>query len=161
MSLTVDELVFDQLDGRWVAVALASGSCSGRTNEIWEVFTLEPHPDGTLSGEYTEINPGCSGKLTMTFTRTKDMDLDALKDPAPLPPRTPSPAEALHGRYHGVVTYTTGQTSDEVNYTVTTDCLRTGDRCMSYFYTPTVSQALVFGDGKWVWSAAGRRSVCR
>jgi serine/threonine-protein kinase len=155
VSLTVDELVFDQIDGRWVAVTLASGTCNGTTNEIWEAFKLEPHPDGTLGGEYTEINPGCTGKLTMTFTRTKDMDIDALTDPAPLPPRSPSPAAALHGRYHGVITYATGQASDEINYTVTTDCLRTGDRCMSYLYAPTVSQALVFGDGKWVWTAEG------
>jgi serine/threonine-protein kinase len=139
-----------------VAVALYSGSCRGAAAEFWEVFTLEPRSDGTLTGEYTQKTAaGCSGKLTMTFTRTKEVDLDALTDPSTLPPRAASPAEALHGRYHATMTYLTGQPSDEYDYAAATDCLRTGDRCMSYFYAPTQAQALVFGDGKWVWEAGG------
>ena len=34
---------------------------------------------------------------------------------------------------------------------VTTYCLRTGDRCMSYFSLASGDIPLVFGDGKWVW----------
>ena len=36
----------------WVSVTTAPGKCNGQTGEAWEVFTLEPRPDGTLAGEY-------------------------------------------------------------------------------------------------------------
>ena len=45
----------------------------------------------------------------MTFTRTGDVDVTSLPDPATQPPRVVSPAEALHGHYHLTVTYTNGE----------------------------------------------------
>ena len=48
----VSNLTFDKLGGTWVAVGLASAQCGGPTpDEIWVVYSLQPHPDGTLSGE--------------------------------------------------------------------------------------------------------------
>jgi hypothetical protein len=155
-ELTVSKLVFDQVGGRWVAVALASEQCRGATVEVWEVFTLQPHPDGTLTGDYSETtSKGCSGRFTLTFTRIADIDVNGLPDPAALPPRVMSPAEALRGRYQQVTKYASGQPQDEYDYAVTTNCLRAGDRCMSYFHSPSISQPLVFAGGQWTWDAEG------
>jgi serine/threonine-protein kinase len=58
------------------------------------VFALRQRPDGTLAGEYSGTSSNtCSGKGTVTFTRTGDVDVDSLPDPATLPPRVVSPAE--------------------------------------------------------------------
>jgi hypothetical protein len=96
----LSSMVFDQVAGSWLAVGLASADCNGPT-ELFVVFTLQPRPDGTLSGETTRAasNSGCVVKRTVTFTRTGDPDVNRVPDPAVLPPRTVSPAQALHGRY--------------------------------------------------------------
>ncbi len=75
------------------------------------MFRLQPRPDGSLTGEHTRTTADqCAEKRTVTFTRTGDVDLDAdfytLPDPADLPPRVVSPAEALRGRYHITRTFT-------------------------------------------------------
>lgn len=92
-------MVFDQLGSSWVAVALSTQPCNDTTSEIWEVFTLEARPDGTLVGEQTRTaRNNCEERRTVTFTRTGDAPA-GLPDPATLPPRVPSVAEAFHGRY--------------------------------------------------------------
>ena len=144
-------LVFDDVGGRWLAVGHGSGTCNNAPAERWEVFTLQPHPDGTLSGEYSSTAANaCGSKRTVTFTRAGDVDVNSLPDPATQPPRVVSPAEALHGRYHEIITFATGSKQQDYDYAVRTDCLRTGDRCMSYFHGPDGAVALVFGDGKWI-----------
>jgi serine/threonine protein kinase len=146
----VSSLVFDVLGGRWVAVATGSDQCRNVSAEIWDVFTLRQRPDGTLAGEYSGTSSNtCSGKGTVTFTRTGDVDVDNLPDPATLPPRVASPAEALHGQYHSTRTFTNGLPQLQSDYTVTTDCQRTGDRCMSYFHKPSDFRPLVFSAGNW------------
>ncbi len=107
------------------------------------MIALQPRPDGTLAGEYTATTAhGCGMKRTVTFTRTGDVDLDSLPDPAGQAPRVVSPAEALHGRYHPTRTSANvGNlkiTWPEYDYVVRTDCLRTGERCMSFFRNPDV-----------------------
>jgi serine/threonine-protein kinase len=120
------------------------------------VFTLQPQPDGSLAGEFIRLTPNqCQEKSTVTFTRTGDVDVNAdfkgVPDPASLPQRVVSPAEALHGRYRitrafsGVGSQTMGESN------VTTYCLRAGDRCMSYFSVASGDIPLVFGDGNWEW----------
>ncbi len=92
--------VFDQVDGHWLAVAIGSDKCRDSASEIWEVFTLQPGPNGTFTGDYTATAANlCGGKHTVTFTRTGDIDISTLPDPAALPARVVSPAEALHGSY--------------------------------------------------------------
>ena len=87
----------------------------------------------------------------MTFTRTADVDINSLPDPAGLPPRVLSPAEAVRGRYHETDTTPNGFKGEE-DYVVRTDCLRTGDRCVSLFHrAPADALVLVFGDGKWIY----------
>src|ERR1700757_3639191 len=121
--------VFDQVGGRWVSVTITEDKCNGRPGEAWEVFTIEPRPDGTLAGEYRGADAhGCAGKRPVTFTRTGDADVNSLPDPAKLPARVASPAEALHGRYHWTRTFKNGLPTLQDGPAVVTDCLRTGDR---------------------------------
>jgi serine/threonine-protein kinase len=146
--------VFDDVGGRWVAVAIGKAPCQNAPTEYWVVVTLQPRPDGTLSGESSTTTSGnrcAAAKQAVTFTRTGDVDINSLPDPASQPPRVVSPAEALHGRYHDTLTSTEGMKEDDV--AVRTDCLRTGDRCMSYFHSPDSVAPLVFGSGKWTWNA--------
>ncbi len=145
----VSTLVFDEVGGRWLAVGVASGTCKNAPAERWEVFTLQPHPDGTLAGEYSTVTSnGCGRKRAVTFTRTADVDVTSLPDPASQPPRVVSAAEALHGRYHYTATLSSGGKL-EYDYAVRTDCLRTGDRCMSFFHNPDYAVPLVFAGGQW------------
>jgi hypothetical protein len=151
LTTSVSTLVFDDVGGRWLAVGLGSETCNNATAETWGVFRLQPHPDGTIAGEYSvTTSNGCADKRTVTFTRTGDVDINSLPDPANHAPRVVSPAEALHGRYHQTQTFAAG-TKNEYDYLVRTDCLRTGDRCMSYFHIEGSGIPLVFSGGKWTW----------
>ena len=163
-------LVFDKVGESWLSVAviastpptsasLAPGfrkNCqegAPLTGEIWEVFSLQSNPDGTLAGEYTARSSNrCDTKRSVTFTRVADVDINAVPDPANQAPRVVSPAEALHGRYHSTET----SRSEGVTYTsegdgdVRTDCLRSGERCMSYIgFDDGEVTPLVFADGLW------------
>jgi serine/threonine protein kinase, bacterial len=148
----VSNLVFDEVGGSWVAVGLGSTQCNNAPTDVWVVFTLQPHPDGTLSGDTTRnTSNSCSSlKRTVTFTRTGDPDVARVPDPAALPPRATSPAETLHGRYHEAITYANGSYAPgQDDLTVRTNCLRTGDRCISVFHAPDGVVPLVFDGGKW------------
>jgi serine/threonine-protein kinase len=148
----VSNLVFDEVGGNWVAVGLGSTPCNNAPAEVWVVFTLQPQPDGTLSGETTRstTNSCGTGKRRVTFTRTGDPDVAKVPDPAALPPRAASPASALHGRYHETITYANGNSAPgQDDLTVRTECLRAGDRCMSLFHAPDGVVPLVFSGGKW------------
>ncbi|OBG30492.1 serine/threonine-protein kinase [Mycobacterium sp. 852002-51057_SCH5723018] len=141
--------VFDEVDGRWVAVTIGSDKCRDAPAEIWQVFTLQRSPDGTFTGDYRGAAANaCDQKRTVTFTRTGDVDVNSLPDANTLPPRVVSPAQALHGRYHVTRKFSRGP-QQQADQAVTTDCLRTGDRCMSYFHSKTLDTPLVFGGGSW------------
>ena len=148
----VSNLVFDEVGGSWTAVGLGSTPCNNAPAEVWVVFTLQPQPDGTLSGETTRstTNSCSTGKRSVTFTRTGDPDLAKVPDPAALPPRAASPSTALHGRYHETITYANGNSAPgQDDLSVRTECLRTGERCMSLFHAPDGVVPLVFSGGKW------------
>ncbi|MDT5175153.1 MAG: serine/threonine protein kinase, bacterial, partial [Mycobacterium sp.] len=86
---------------------------------------------------------------TVTFSRTGDVDLNSLPDPAALPPRVVSPAAALHGHYHERATQPNGYKENR-DFAARTDCLRTGARCLSVFHTAPVSvMLLIYNDGTW------------
>jgi serine/threonine protein kinase, bacterial len=151
-TVIVPSLVFDQVGRNWVAVGLGSVQCNDTPAEAWVVFTLQPHPDGTLSGETTRATSnGCSsGKRTVTFTRTGDVDVASVPDPGNQAPRVVSSSAALRGRYHETTTYANGNNApQEYDLTVRTECLRTGDRCLSLFHAPDGVVTLVFGSEKW------------
>jgi len=141
---------FDELGDSWVAVTLGTGECRGVQSETFQVFRLQPKPDGTLTGDFTVTSSNlCGSKHPVTFTRTEDVDLESLPDPATLPPRVVSPAEALRGSYTVLRTFANGA-QQKSDLAVRTDCLRTGDRCMSYFHgAGGLAQPLVFGDNSW------------
>jgi serine/threonine-protein kinase len=148
----VSNLVFDEIGGSWVAVGLGSTQCNNAPAEVWVVFTLQPQPDGTLSGDTTRstTNSCSTAKRTVTFTRTGDADIATVPDPSALPPRAASPAAALHGRYHEAITYSNGNSAPgQDDVLVRTECLRSGERCMSLFHAPDGVVPLVFGAGKW------------
>jgi hypothetical protein len=149
---------FDQVGENWIAVTIDNAPCHDHASEIWQTLTLKPAPDGTLSGEYRAASAnGCAEKRTVTFTRTGDVDVNSLPDPNKLPRRVVSPGEALHGVYHVTRVFTGGaiapQNADE---SVRTDCLRTGERCVSYFYSKTTDTPMVFGGDKWIFDVVSQ-----
>ncbi|KQH77022.1 hypothetical protein AO501_11175 [Mycobacterium gordonae] len=149
-TMQVPEIVFDQVDGTWVAVSVGSTNCGDAVGEVWETFTLRARPDGTLAGEATQtMAKGCANKRTVTFTRTGDTDVNSLPDPAALPLRKTSPAAALHGQYHQFSIQPNGF-KDQNDLAARTDCLRTGDRCVTLMHTaPATAMVLVYADGTW------------
>jgi serine/threonine protein kinase len=154
----VSSMILDQVGGNWVGVALASAQCNNAAAEIWVVYTLQPRPDGTLSGDTTRAatNSTCDAKRPVTFTRTGDSDPNSLPDPASLPPRAASQAQVLHGRYHETITFTSGDiVPGQDDLTVETNCLRTGDRCMSLFSAPDGVVTLMFATDKWTRNEQG------
>ncbi|MDT5095213.1 MAG: hypothetical protein QOH60_4576 [Mycobacterium sp.] len=154
----VTNLVFDQVGGSWIAVALGSVPCNDPQAEAWVTYTLQPRPNGTLFGVTARATTnGCaSARRTVTFTRTGDADNANVSDPANLPPRVMSLASALHGRYRQTVTFTSGATAPEVSdLAAQTYCLRTGDRCISLMHAPDGVVTLVFGNGQWAQDTQG------
>src|SRR6185312_16146183 len=149
-SMQSDALVFDEVDGRWLAVDATPGECKGNPSaEGWVTVSLQSQSEDTLTGEYVvTAQAGCAGKYPVTFTRTSDAPVGGLTDPASLPARVVSPAHGLHGRYADTVTRTNGSQT-HANFTVRTDCLRSGERCLSYFWGGDGSIRLVFDGGEW------------
>jgi hypothetical protein len=150
-NFEVSELVFDNVGGRWFAVAISHIDCDRTNDEAWNVVSLAPQPDGTLSGDVTRATAnGCFTRRTATLTRTGDTDIAKLPDPTHLDPRAVSPAEALQGRYDLQTTYASGYKTAVRNYGVRTDCLRAGDRCMSFFTAAKGTyEPYVFANGAW------------
>ncbi len=151
-TMQVPTIVLDQVGGTWVSVTAGSSTCNNADGEIWETFTLQPRPDGTLAGEATEMMAkGCANKRNVTFTRTGDVDVKSVADPNALPLRVVSPAAGVHGHYRETGTQPNGY-REQNDFAVRTDCLRTGERCMSFFHKPPLSaMALVFDGGTWTY----------
>jgi hypothetical protein len=159
--------VFDDIGGQWHAVSDASVASlppdvSGLEGcipgEYWTVITLQMRPDGTLGGQYRATGPPeCETERTVTFTRIGDVDLTSRPDPASQAVRVASPAEAWHGRYHGTITPDTNTTRKPHSFDVSveTDCLRTGERCIS----ESADSIYIFADGKWTHNYDGK-SAC-
>jgi serine/threonine-protein kinase len=147
------DAVFDNVGGGWLAVTNSRTKCGFREDdEAWNVIWLQPQPDGSMSGEYTETTVnGCFTRRTAAFSRTGDTDISALPDPAKLTTRVISPAEALRGAYDAQTIYANGAKSAVDHFRVRTDCLRAGDRCMSKFADPKTGggQTFVFANGAW------------
>lgn len=164
--------VFDDIGGQWHAVGTATPAAPPQPGmaefngctfpaEYWTVITLQPRPDGTLAGQYHAWSSlkNCGTDRTVTFTRIGDVDLNSLPDPASQPVRVASPAEAWHGRYHETQTPDAKYNPSSENFFVQTDCLRTGERCVSVGKTDKGAEGYVFADGKWV-TQFGGPSIC-
>jgi serine/threonine-protein kinase len=154
----LSNLTFDQVGGTWVAVGLASADCGGdKPDELWVVYTLQPQPDGTLTGETVRAstNSACAAKRSVKFTRTGDPDLNKVPDPDVLPPRVSNTADALRGSYRQTTTFTNGNVVPGKVLTANTYCLRTGDRCMSLFHADGGAVTLMFASDKWTRNELG------
>ena len=145
------KMTFDEVAGSWMAVALTTQKCNDRDTEDWEFVSLQPGPDGSMSGEWVSDSLDCYSKRSVTFTRTGDTDVARLPDPAREPARVVSPAQGLHGVYRSKVTFSNGGKPQELDYRVQTVCLRTGERCISRFVATDSSGGLLltFANGSW------------
>jgi serine/threonine-protein kinase len=48
-------VILDQVGSSWLAVTLAPSPCKDTTSETWQVFTLQPQPDGSLRGDLIRL----------------------------------------------------------------------------------------------------------
>jgi serine/threonine protein kinase len=145
------DVVFDEVGGQWLAVSTTRTTCRDvEGDEAWNVIALQAQPDGTMTGEMTQSTAGnCRRKRTVTFRRTGDTDIARLPDPADLPPRAVSPAQALHGSYDDVESAANGL-ANRYHLGVRTDCLRTADRCVTNFVDPDgAGETFIFATGTW------------
>ena len=155
-------MVLDQIGARWTAVSATQGTCQNAPTEFWETMSLQPLADGKLQGEFVvRSTTGCSQNQQVTFTRTGDVQASvAVADPSAQPPRVKSPAQGLHGRYHEIDTYTEGGRNAEADFDVATYCLRTGERCLSYWKNPGDAKLLVFAQNQWVLANTSEDAKC-
>ena len=155
-------MVLDQIGGRWTAVSATQGTCQNAPTEFWETMSLQPLADGKLQGEFVvRSTTGCSQNQQVTFTRTGDVQASvAVADPSAQPPRVKSPAQGLRGRYHEIDTYTEGGRNAEADFDVATYCLRTGERCLSYWKNPGDAKLLVFAQNQWVLANTSEDAKC-
>jgi hypothetical protein len=157
-------MVFDFVDGHWLSVAAAPARCPDSAGhpidvDAWQAFTLEPKPDGSMVGTYTNrssVGGACfSSTQSVTVTRTGGADATPqVADPATQPARVVSPAAGLWGTYRLVQTNPdTGQVYPTTTYAGKTSCLRTGDRCLSYLVEPATKALLVMTFAKDAWTS--------
>jgi serine/threonine-protein kinase len=162
---TATALVLDKVDGRWESVSAQEGKCSqAGSTEIWESMSLQSQRDGSLQGEFIvrSTNPSCASNRPVTFTRTGDAEAGApVVDLASLPARAASPAQALYGRYEEVDTYKNGNRSADVSFDISTYCLRSGDRCLSYWLNPDDAKILTFAKNQFVLANRSSDSTCK
>jgi hypothetical protein len=153
------QLTLDEFGGEWHSVdtapsasfamsaGLRAGCEQGLSPEVWETLMLQPRPDGKLVGQYEVIDANnCDTSRTVNLTKTGAVDAST-GGPAAVPPRKSSPAMGFRGRYR--YTHIVSSHLSDVEGTVQTHCLRSGERCMSYFYEPESSEPFVFEDGRW------------
>jgi serine/threonine-protein kinase len=159
---TASTLVLDEIDGKWTSVSSTPGTCQNAPTEFWETMSLQSQPDGSLHGEFTvRSTTGCARNQQVTFTRTGDVERNvSIADPEAQPPRVAS-AEGLRGRYQETDTYTDGGRTAEVNFDIQTYCLRTGQRCLSYWLNPDDAKILVFSQNQWVLTTTSADSTCK
>lgn len=161
--------VFDHVDGLWLWVAESDGTCrtaDGRTvpARVWQTQRLGRQPGGTLTGTATAtaVSDECTSHMTRPITLLRTGNLTPgtpAPDPAELTPRYVWPASGLHGKYSyqavGQETRTT---------TVSTNCLRTVERCHSLVALHDGSGALtylpfIYAGGIWVHRGSSGNTV--
>ncbi len=154
------KLIFDDVGSEWISVdtvpsaspavsaGMHAGCEQGLSPETWETLIIRPTPNGDFTGQYEVFNANnCNTTRTIYLKRTGDVDITPMEDPAQLPARVVSPAENWRGRYR--YTYSSQRGAHDVEGLVRTDCLRSGERCMSYFSEPNSAEPFVFADGRW------------
>jgi len=155
-----DNMEFDYGDGHWLSVNEQPGVCDrGDAGTFdgseWFIISLEPHPDGTMSGSYRNVMSigGCQVEQPVRLTRAaQPQSASELADPAMLEPRAVSPAVGLRGTYTRTQTLPdSDQEFEPTTFTGDTLCLRTGTKCLTFMRTADKSgvMVMVFADGRW------------
>ncbi|MCW2688063.1 MAG: protein kinase family protein, partial [Mycobacterium sp.] len=159
---TTSTLVLDKIGGRWITTSATPRTCQNVPTEFWETMSLQPRPDGTLQGEFiVRSTTSCARNQQVTFTRTGDIQPNvSIADPKAQPPRVASSAQGLHGQYRETDKYADGR-SAEANFDIQTYCLRTGERCLSFWQNPDDIKTLVFAQGRWVLANTLADSTCQ
>jgi len=85
----------------------------------------------------------------------------SIADPKTQPALVASPAQGLFGRYQETDTYSDGGRNAQVNFDIQTYCLRTGDRCLSYWENPDDAKILTFAANKWVLASTSADATCK
>ena len=160
---TVSALVLDKIGGRWTSVNATSGTCQDAPTEYWESLSLEQRSDGSLQGDYiVRSTTSCARNQQVSFTRTGDVQDDvAIADPETQPARVVSPAQSLHGRYQETDTYATDRRTAQASFDIQSYCLRTGDRCLSFWQNPDDVKNLLFSNDKWVLTNTTSDAECQ
>jgi serine/threonine protein kinase, bacterial len=143
------ELIFDQIDGRWVGVSATAGTnCHDDQDQRWVIFTLKSASDTSLTGDWQEIFPigSCATKRSVTFTRTGDVT-GSVDDPTRVGPRVVSPAAALRGTYKYEELFDDHHHHKE--FTGETFCTHDGTNCLSYLFGADGTYPMTYVDGKW------------
>ncbi|MDT5370249.1 MAG: hypothetical protein QOC62_4680 [Mycobacterium sp.] len=148
---TMSTMVLDKVNGGWTGVSAVQGTCQNAATEFWETMSLQPQPDGTLTGDFVvRSTTSCARNQQVTFTRTGDVAANvSIFDPKQQPARVPSPAQGLRGNYQETDTNPDGGVSPPTNFNIQTYCLRTGDRCLSYWQNPKDPRTFLFAQNKW------------
>jgi hypothetical protein len=148
---TVSTMVLDKLNGSWTGVSAAQGTCQNASTEFWESMSLQPQSDGSLTGDFVvRSTTSCARNQQVTFTRTGDVAANvSIADPKTQPARVPAPAQGLRGNYQETDTNPDGGVSPPTNFNIQTYCLRTGDRCLSYWQNPKDPRTFLFAQNKW------------
>jgi serine/threonine-protein kinase len=156
-------MVLDETGGQWTTVSATPGRCQNAPTELWESMSLQPRPGRSLQGEFVVRSAaGCARTQQVMFTRTGELEVGvSVADPSTQPPPVVSPAQALHGQYRETDTYAEGTRTAEVEFDVQSFCLRTGQRCMSYWQNSTDSKVLVFTPDTWVLATTSSDSTCQ
>jgi predicted Ser/Thr protein kinase len=156
-------LVLDKVGGTWTAVSATSGTCQDARTEYWESMSLEQRSDGTLAGEFVvRSTTSCARNQQVTFTRTGNVEGNvSIADPQAQPARVVSAAQALHGRYQETDTYAADGRTAQANFDIQTYCLRTGERCLSFWLNPDDVKNLVFSEDKWVLTNTSSAAECK
>ena len=116
-----------------------------------------------LQGEYiVRSTTSCARNQQVTFTRTGDVQDDVpVADPEAQPPRVVSPAQSLRGRYQETDAFATDRRTAQASFDIQTYCLRTGDRCLSFWLNPDDVKNLLFSDNKWVLTNRSSDAQCQ
>ena len=158
---TTSTMVLDKIGGRWLAVSVVPGTCQNAPTDWWETMSLQERPDGTFAGDFiVRSTTACARNQQVTFTRTGDVPTSvSIAAPQAQPPRTPSPASALRGQYRETDTYTNAKNA-EASFAIQTYCLRTGDRCLSFWTNPDQVKTLIFAGNQWALSNTSSDAKC-
>jgi serine/threonine protein kinase len=150
---TASTLVLDKIGGSWIGVSATQGTCENAPTEYWESMSLQQRQDGSLAGEF-DVRPatGCAHNQQVTFTRTGAAQAGvSVADPKAQPPRVISPAQGLGGRYQETETSPADPSSNySLSFDIQSYCLRTGQRCLSYWQNPQDTRTFLYSQDQWV-----------